>query len=435
MKKKSCLMLAVLLVMLQVIAVFAIVPASAAIAYSQYYGRTYNVYKVSQPIKVDAAAEDTWNNIPWSESFVCVTDSDEQTFDSTFDAKFKAAWYEVPETTKITLYVYVVVSDDTVCTLTDGNGDAFRMDIRHEDYSSYPHYFWTGMKTVANIADDKVDTTVALWYNGKSNAHPYQLDILDERATNGTYTIELARTFDTATARDINAETDELDINFDMFIQNNRSASTGAQRARYSWNGSNNGGAALTNGILTFKNESAANALAGVSVTATAGASIRLDTDEPTKSGIRFATTVAVPEGVTVKKTGTLVIPTATLTYHRITDSNFNKEVLTTKGLVEGTDYYDIENVGNEWVAGQAGTWYGTLFGIQKENFERKISGIGYAVVEVNGVEYTVYAEYNSDVHSRSIKQVAELVIGQYEEGTDEYKLLLGFTQAEAIQQ
>ena len=452
MKKKSCLMLAVLLAMLQVIAVFAIVPASAAFELAQRYNRSYNVYKSENAITIDGNI-DEWSNIPWSDSFVCASDSMAGTqdelvntaFNRKLDVKFKSVWHQADANT-VNLYLMIYVEGDTTLSkTTNANGDMFRIDIKHfNDGTEYNRYFWTGgLLLDASGAD--VDKSTGHEVNLNSSKEKCYYYIKDNRDTaEGGYIIEFCRPMSTAktnaqsTPLDANPATTEWDIAFDMYVQDNidSAAATGTARARYSWNGaSNQGWSAPPVGILTLKDAAVpANPLAGVGVTATAGASIRLDTATPTKSGIRFATTVAVPEGVTVKKTGTLIIPTDTLTYHRITDSNFNKDVLTTKGLEEGTDYYDIENVGNEWVADTTGTWYGTLFGIQKENFERKISGIGYAVVEVNGVEYTVYAEYDSDIHSRSIKQVAELVINQYEEGTDEHDLLLGFTQAEATQ-
>ena len=176
------------------------------------------------------------------------------------------------------------------------------------------------------------------------------------------------------------------------------------------------------------------NPLAGVSVTATNGASIRLDTADASKSGIRFATTVSAPAGVTVKKTGTLVLPTAKLTDKKMMDVSLTKEGLESAGYVEGKDYYDIVNVGNQWVEGQDGTWYGTLIDIKEANYGRAISGVGYAVVEVNGVEYTVYADYVSAQHSRSIRTVAQALLdqGTYAEGTTEYALLKTFTATEA---
>ncbi len=421
MKKKSCLMLAVLLAMLQVIAVFAIVPASAAPTYfAEGYGREYDIYKVPEAIVLDGVVDDAWTNIPWSESFVCSADAS-GSFNSAVDAKFKAVWYDNAQENRIDLYILVEVNGD------DKYGTS-QIKFVVDDHKTIGNnlWFWSAAENIADSNGAQIDKTAWINYNDPTVGynHPYSYSVKDNRTSEGgKYIVEFRR----------HIAKDTENLNLDIFIQDVRNSGY----ARYSWDGINTGnGNEPCHGVGNLMDSVyTSNPLEGVSITATDGASIRLDTDEPAKSGIRFATTVTVPEGVTVKKIGTLVIPTATLISKCITDSNFNKAVLDKVGLVAGTDYYDIENVDNEWVEGQEGTWYGTLFDIQTKNFDRAISGIGYAVVEVNGVEYTVYAEYDSDVHSRSIKQVAELVLDQYEEGSDKYELLQGFIQAEDAQQ
>lgn len=200
--------------------------------------------------------------------------------------------------------------------------------------------------------------------------------------------------------------------------------STGTQFRAYTWTG---GSSNDVSGSATINDE--INPLVGVRVAATDGASIRLDTANEAKSGIRFGTTVTVPANATLIKTGTLIVPTAHLTNNGIADSAFTLEALTAANLKENTNFYNIVNENNEWVEGMNGTWYGTLINIQSANYGRSISGIGYAVIEVEGVEYTVYADYDSAKHSRSIAEIAQTLLDNkyYAEGSVEESLLKTF--------
>ncbi len=143
------------------------------------------------------------------------------------------------------------------------------------------------------------------------------------------------------------------------------------------------------------------------------GASVRIDTEEPNKSGIRFRTTVDAASiaklqetGATVT-TGTLLLPTATLTDKGITE--FTKEALLSAGLTAGKDFYDIVNVGNTWAEDVDGQFIGTLFGIK--NFKRSFSAVGYARVELeDGTVYTIYGGYTPE-SARSVAQVAQAAL------------------------
>ena len=393
MKKKSCLMLAVMLAMLQIIAVFAVVPASAA-----SLGRTYDIVLSQETPTIDGNVDACWESVVSSESFVCSVDAG-NTGNADLDIKFKAIWTPA-ENGKINLYI---LAQGTGYETTGPGVDGIRVYLKTGDTSSYTNV----------IRFDGSGTGTGQTYGGYN--HGFYSCQLKKDDTSRTFTYEFTCQIDKTES-----------IGLDIYVLDG----IGWSNIDYfSWNGTSTSG--QYHGVCNIVEDQLP---ADVYVTATNGASIRLDTADKTKSGIRFATSVAVPDGATIKKTGTLVLPTATLTAKNIVDADFNHASLKAAGLEEGIDYYDIDNVGNEWVDGQEGTWYGTLFNIQAENFDRAISGIGYAVVEVDGVEYTVYAEYNSAVHSRSIKQVAELVIDQYEEGSDEYELLLGFTQTEETQ-
>ena len=143
------------------------------------------------------------------------------------------------------------------------------------------------------------------------------------------------------------------------------------------------------------------------------GASVRVDTEEPNKSGIRFRTTVDAASiaklqetGATVT-TGTLLLPTATLTDKGITE--FPNANLLSAGLTEGKDFYDIVNVGNTWAEGTDGLFIGTLFGIK--NFKRNFSAVGYARVELkDGTVYMLYGGYTPE-NARSVAEVARMAL------------------------
>ena len=165
-----------------------------------------------------------------------------------------------------------------------------------------------------------------------------------------------------------------------------------------------------------------------ISVESAVGASVRVDVATPKQSGIRFATTVeaeqiaALTEAGATVTTGTLVLPTNNL--KNVTD--FTKEGLTAAGLVEGAHYYDIVNEGNEWVAGEEGTWYGTLYDIK--NFTRQFSAIGYVTVTIDGVSVTYYGQYE-DSYARSVADVADAALKDTGANwsTDEIDILNGF--------
>lgn len=91
MKKKSCLMLAMLLIMLQVIAIFAVVPANAASG-----GKSYNIYPIDSSVKTNGSLEDAWDAIPASEALEYVSgNAVREEEDDIFNAFFKAGWTPV----------------------------------------------------------------------------------------------------------------------------------------------------------------------------------------------------------------------------------------------------------------------------------------------------------------------------------------------------
>ena len=399
MKKKSCITLALTLILMQIFTMVAAIPAFAA-------DRSYDVNQVAAAPAVDGTVDSVWDNFAWSESF----NMDSATGGFTnpnMDVKFKALWMPAADN-KMDLYVLV---QGTGYTAAMPNLDGVRILLSDGTTISY-----TDFARLDAAGGNKVGTNIT-YANFKHGTYTWYLGV-----ANNTFVCEFTCQLDMA---------DSVLLDFHIYDGNSWSAI-----GDYSWNGG--GVSKKPAGVCNIvKNAVEIDPFDYITVSSTTGASIRLDTADTSKSGIRFATTVSVPEGVTIKKTGTLLIPTT-----KLADTEFTKEALVAAGLVEGTDFYDLENVGNGWVdggeGGLGGTWYGTIYNIKSENFERKISGIGYAVVEVDGEEYTVYAQYDSSKNARSIKQIAAAALVMldeggnlvYQEGTLEYALLKSFTTA-----
>ena len=213
MKKKSCLMMACLLVVLQLALAFAIVPVSAEVQ-----GRGYTIYKAENAITVDGVGSDAdWAIADWSEKFVCSFGTGKDTF----HAKYKAMWAPDPANEQIiNLYFLVeVVGDDTISTRTDWAGDVIRFDIN--DGSTY---FWSGAIQIKNAVNG----------NASNNTGKFSYGVVDERAgTENKYTVELCHPIVKVNS-----------LEFDIWVQDNTAAdlTNTSPRARYSWNGMVSGG-------------------------------------------------------------------------------------------------------------------------------------------------------------------------------------------------
>ena len=125
MKKKSCLTLAILLVMVQVITLFAVVPATAASR-----GRSYNIYPIDSSVKTNGSIEDAWNAIPASEALEHVSGNAVRGEDQIFNAFFKVGWTPVAgDVNSINLHFMVEVQDNTRSTQTSWAYDGFRFAL------------------------------------------------------------------------------------------------------------------------------------------------------------------------------------------------------------------------------------------------------------------------------------------------------------------
>lgn len=384
MKKKSCLILALILMMIQCVSAFLMVSVTA-----EEESNTYDIYKMNfASFSPDGIAnEPEWAKIPKSSRAVYFSDYNNRLEDEVFQAYFKAAWSPNQDQSKIDVYFLIEVTDNTVYSDLTWEADALGLFLQDKTEASKR---WTGFKNLTGGGFSFTDGTNAVWVTVGIN------DIRAEGNTS-TYTVEFKYTF---------SKNDQ--IGFDFWIQDNYTGLT--EYGRFSRTGSdpNNDSMIAT---CNIKDETPP-----LIIETLAGASIRVDTANEDYSGIRFASTVDVAHfeelknaGATIT-TGTLIVPTESLNKQNISDDCFTKEKLDAAGFVEGLHYYDIVNTGNQWVKDitgneLVGTWYGTLYDIK--DFERQFSGVGYVTVEINGVKTTMYGGYASD-NARSISYVAK---------------------------
>ena len=226
--KKKCLFLAMALIAMQAVMLFAPVSASTEPA-----NRSYNIYKTDADITVDGVADAAWADIPSTDAFMTglevIPDGS-----ADFEAKLQAAWKLVEEDdTKIQLSVLVTVKDPTpnVHTADNGirekNGDSF-------GFNAYcgKDLCWTGVSDVAHGVKDSV------WFgNNDGGNYRIKIAIKDDRKTNNTdtYTIEISGQF---------PKTDKLIFDFMVF---DNYLGTNGSSITYSWNGST--ASTVANGI------------------------------------------------------------------------------------------------------------------------------------------------------------------------------------------
>jgi len=211
MKKKSCLALAMLLCLLQVVTVLIAVPASAA----GDVARSYQIAKSTVAPTIDGTVDDIWANYNWSESFVLAKSVAGDFTNENLKAKFKALWVpDAADETKITLYYLVEVAGDVTLHEVDG------MKVCLDDGTNW----WPG---IIRVGSDVTKMDVP------SNAGgTYNYAIKTARTTDHTtskYTVEFSRQV---------VKSDE--IKMDVFIQEGQGWSA---YAVYSWNGMVTGGA------------------------------------------------------------------------------------------------------------------------------------------------------------------------------------------------
>lgn len=216
MKKKSCLLIAFLMVMLQAVSIFAVVPASAA-----SLERNYNIYKADEAVTVDGVAEACWSFVPYSQPFVIESNVDKG--NTKFEAKFKVLWAPVEnDATKMNAYFLLEVLDNTPQTNAFTGMDKWKCDTFFINLYIGETRYWTGQTNIA------AGSTFGLTNNAEN------IDLtsgtvdnrMDEKNPTEYYTIEFMAQLPVS-------ET----IKFDLCIQDNYLGNTSPRYIRYSWNG------------------------------------------------------------------------------------------------------------------------------------------------------------------------------------------------------
>jgi hypothetical protein len=108
MKKRSCLILALILVTVQLISAFAVLPVAAASVGDGDIGRTYNIYKSDAAPVLDGLADELWTAYPWSENFVWSWSDASGYKNEKLKANFKAIWTEdSSDATKMNIHLLI----------------------------------------------------------------------------------------------------------------------------------------------------------------------------------------------------------------------------------------------------------------------------------------------------------------------------------------
>ena len=345
----------------------------------------YHIYQAMGNITLDGKATDdeAWSAVQWTDFKKEPTyASGNGTVQAGFLARMKVLWQKDSE--KAYLYFLIETNDAT---------DSFGM-------SGWPYdYFKIYVDEDANGTNETKPSARYLGKDVFDDQIEYKVD--DHRAEGKGYTVEAKYTF-------VNAANCAGVVLMEAQVHDftGNAASGNGPYVRYAWKKQAGGDNPATGmGIISD--------IPVFAVRTMEGASVRVDTEEPNKSGIRFRTTVDAASiaklqemGATVT-TGTLLLPTATLTDKGITE--FTKANLLSAGLTEGKDFYDIVNVGNTWAEGTDGLFIGTLFGIK--NFKRNFSAVGYARVELkDGTVYMLYGGYTPE-NARSVAEVARMAL------------------------
>lgn len=347
----------------------------------------YHIYNAVGNLTIDgqASSNEPWDAVQWTSAFKRnVTASSGYMVQEYYSAKMKVLWQRDEDNAY--LYFLIVSNDSTTSfDLQSWVADCFKILIDED-------------------ANGTLECSPAAVYIPVRQGYtaPFDYVVDDRRALGDGYTIEARYKFK-------NIDNCSGSVKIDAMVQDFAGSSaqdtSGTCYSRYAWR--DTAGADSANGIGVISD------VPVFAVNTAPGAAIRIDTANPHMSGIRFQTTVDAAviasleaAGATVT-TGTLLLPTSTLTSKGVVD--FTKENLVTAGLEEEVDFYDIVNIGNGWVDGLDGMYYGTLYGIK--NFQREFSGVGYVRVDLgDGKVYTIYGGYTAD-NARSVAQVAQMAL------------------------
>lgn len=241
MKRRSCFMLAVLLMLTALV----IVPASADV---ENKGRSYDVYKLSETITVDGVLEDAWVNVPWSDTFVNWSGSETKNY----EAKMKAVWkpvegndnaadlYLALKITGVESYasdiIRVKIDDGRMYTGSKADKEVYKDNGYFTEGVKY--YFWNGGIYLKDTDGAKNGVAYINCDSGLANckyAEQYTYAIKTDAATK-TCIVEFCRRIE---------KPSDAKVLFDWSISRG-----------YSWNGSNNNVAApVPQGVLNLLNK------------------------------------------------------------------------------------------------------------------------------------------------------------------------------------
>ena len=247
MRKKKLLAVSLLLVILQIVSLFAMIPASAATT----QGRSYTIYKANVAPTADGGVTqgEDWDNVPWSENFVQTATGEKHR--DTFSAKFKAMWVDSETTTDLWIYLYVNdVNADNGATISahnwlndyfsisvDSNMDGSVVKGSEELFPGYRAEVWDIVKNgkVTNWSDNSLLQTSTF-------------SVKDKRSNEGYYSAEICIPIPKTTIKNNQIKFDILvnDCTKDFVTTANK------QYSRISWNGDMTDTAGAGKGIGTF---------------------------------------------------------------------------------------------------------------------------------------------------------------------------------------
>ena len=443
--KKKCLLLAMTVIVMQAVMLFAPISVGAVSA-----GRSYNLYKTDANITVDGIADAAWEDVPYSDAFVTGVEVIPEGSQN-FEAKLQAVWQPVEtDDTKIQIYFLVTVKDPTPYVRTANGsiaskgGDSFGLNAYYGD-----EMCWTGLSDVV------AGVETSDWFGNNSGVSTrIQTAIKDDRTLGGavdTYTIEIGGQF---------PKTDKLIFDFMVF---DNYLGTNGQQLTYSWNGSTNSALAegvgnimhtrpnvdetddvlfqyngqtvvsmdkASNGTVTLPDYELFGTLIGwedsdgklypvggtYSVTDSTQVVLKAVTlamsdyellrgasaliEEPT--ALRFevqenAAAVAAL-GTVVKEKGAVLVKTADLTDAVLADGTFSAEELTAAGI-------SFDKV--VFTTAEGNLYYAVKEGITDLN--TAYSAVAYMTVEYEDHSTrTITSEYSAEWNSRSVKVISE---------------------------
>ena len=226
MRKKKLMALSLLLVVIQIVALLAIIPVSAA------NGRYYAIYKTDTAPVLNGVEDpsEAWSKVPWSENFK-KTAGDAAV--SGFSAKFKMLWTENTEKNTVDFWYFVYVNDTTTtagsATSSNWTNDYFALAIANGATKLYSNGRveidllpdWENREGNAEYIDESTKNESVASFAGVDVDLGWQ----DNRADKGYYTFEYMVS--------IPADKVGSDINFDVMINDHTSG--GNTYSRNAW--------------------------------------------------------------------------------------------------------------------------------------------------------------------------------------------------------